>query len=185
LEDNRLATAAANGDQEAFSILVKRYRPYVYRIAYKITLHEDDALDITQNVFVRLVEKIHYFNGRGRFRAWLATIAAREAINWLRSPSRREASTEPQVLAGLSDERQGRERSNPRDVLETVQRRQLVEGAMAHLSAQQRAIIALRLGEDMGPKEIAERLGLPARQVRLQLHRAIAKIRQALAEKIA
>lgn len=181
LEDNRLAAAAANGDQEALTILVKRYRPYVYRTAYKITLHEDDALDITQNVFVRLVEKIHHFDGRGSFRAWLATIASREAINRLRSASRRETLTEPHILAELPDERQAREGNDPRDALETVQRKRLVEGAMTQLSPQQRAIIALRLAEDMGPKEIAERLGLPAHQVRSQLHRAIAKIRQTLA----
>lgn len=184
MEDNRLAAAAAKGDQDAFTILVERYRPYVYRIAYKITLHEDDALDVTQNVFVRLVEKIHYFNGRGKFRTWLATIATREAINRLRSPSRRETSTERQILEGMSEERRSRDTNDPREKLETVEQRRLVEWAMGHLSAQQRAIVALRLSEDMTPKEIAEHLGLPARQVRLQLHRAIAKIRHVLAEKM-
>jgi len=181
LEDNRLAAAAARGDDEAFTILVERYRSYIYTIAFKITLHADDALDITQNVFVRLVEKIGSFNGRGPFRAWLATIAAREASDFLRRPSRRETSTDPQVLASLSDKRQNNRAPDQRDVLDTSQRRRLVEAAMARLSPKQRAIFALRLKEDMGPKEIAQRLGLPAGQVRSQLHWAIAKIRQALA----
>ena len=46
MEDSRVAAAASDGDQEAFTILVEQYRPYVYRIAYKIVLDPDDALDI-------------------------------------------------------------------------------------------------------------------------------------------
>jgi RNA polymerase sigma-70 factor (ECF subfamily) len=180
LEDQRLAAAAANGDDEAFTILVERYRPYVYTVAYKIVLDPDDALDITQNVFLRLVEKIASFNGRGTFKAWLATMASREAINYLRRPSRRETATEPDVLAEMSDRLRRGEVADPREALDTAQRRRLVETAMADLSPQQRAVFALRLREDMGPKEIAERLGLPASQVRAQLHRAMARIRQAL-----
>ena len=183
MEDNRLAAAAAGGDDEAFTRLVERYRSYIYTIAFKMTLHEDDALDVTQNVFMRLVEKIGSFRGRGTFRAWLATITVREASGFLRRPSRREASTNPQVLACLSDKDQENKPPDQREALDASQRRQLVEAAMAHLSPQQRAIFALRFKEDMGPKEIARRLGLPAGQVRSQLHWAIAKIRQAIAGK--
>lgn len=180
MDERYLAAAAANGDQQAFTILVERYRPYIYTIAYKIALHEDDALDITQNVLVRLVEKIGNFNGRGAFRSWLAAIAANEASDFLKRPSRREVSTEPEILEGLSDARQENETSDPRKALDTAQRRRLVEAAMASLSPQQRAIFALRLREDMGPAEIAEQLGLPPGQVRSQLHRAIARIREML-----
>lgn len=183
MEDKRLAAAAANGDQEAFTRLVERYRPYVYTIAFKITLNEDDALDVTQNVFVKVVEKIGAFNGRGPFRAWLATIAAREAATLARRPSRREVSMEPHTLEGVSDARHTHTTDDLRGTLDAARRRRLVEGAMARLPAQQRAVFALRLKEDMRPKEIAERLGIPAHQVRSQLHRAIAGIRRALAEK--
>ena len=181
MDDALLAAAAAEGDQEAFTALVERYRPYVYTIAYKIALHEDDALDITQNVLVRLVERIGSFNGTGTFRGWLAAVASNEALSYLRRPGRRETAMEPEIVADLSDQRQSREGKDARDVLDAAQRRRLVEQEMQNLSPQQRAILALRLREDMGPQEIARRLGLPARQVRVQLHRAIAKIRDALA----
>ena len=46
MEDNRLVAAAASGDQEAFTVLVERYRRYIYTIAFKVVLDEDDALDI-------------------------------------------------------------------------------------------------------------------------------------------
>ena len=183
MEDHRLAVSAANGDQEAFTTLVKRYRAYVYTIAYKIALNVDDALDITQNVFVRLVEKIGMFNGRGPFRAWLATMASNETMSYLRRPSHRETPTEPEVLTEMSDAQQYGNADDPREALDTARQRRLVETAMADLSPQQRAIFALRFRADMGPKEIAERLGLPGQQVRSQLHRAVARIRDVLRER--
>jgi RNA polymerase sigma-70 factor (ECF subfamily) len=179
LQDNDLAAAAARGDQEAFALLVERYRRYIYAIAYRIALNEDDALDITQNVFVRLVEKIGAFRGRGPFRAWLATIASREALSHLRRPARRrEAATEPDALERLADHRGASRSGDVRQALDDAYRRRQVEEAMMTLSPQQRAIFALRLKEDMPPREIARQLGLPPRQVRSQLHRAIARLRQ-------
>ena len=189
MEDTELAAAAALGDQEAFAELIRRYRSYIYTIAYRIVLNEDDALDITQNVYVRLVEKIGDYSGRGLLRAWIATIAAREAVNFCRRPSARELATEPEVLRGLSDHEMehgsqelARQR-HPAELLEVEERRKLVGEAMEQLSPQQRAIFALRLLEDLGPNEIAKQLELPAKQVRSQLSRAIERIRRIVAEK--
>ncbi|MFH1741557.1 MAG: sigma-70 family RNA polymerase sigma factor [bacterium] len=148
-------------------------------IAYKIALHEQDALDITQNVFMRLVEKIGEFDisGRANFRGWLATISARKAIDHLRRVKRRETSVDRETLEAVRDEHAV---NNPRDTLDAAERRRLVELAMAQLPPQQRAIIALRLSEDMDHREIAECLGIPLGQVRSQSWRAVAKIREEL-----
>jgi RNA polymerase sigma-70 factor (ECF subfamily) len=182
LDESRLVAEAAQGDQRAFAALAERYRAYIYTIAYRITLNPEDALDVTQNVFVRVVEKLGAFNGRGPFRAWLATIAAREASDHLCRPSRREITTEPERLAQMAETPPSNSNDgNPRDAVDRAQRRRLVEQAMAGLSPQQRAVFALRWHEEMGASEIAERLGLSAGQVRVQLHRAIARIRDALA----
>lgn len=184
MEDRDLAAAAAKGDQEAFTSLVERHRVFIYAIAYKIALHEDDALDITQNVMLRLVEKIGRYRGEGPFRAWLATLASHEAINFLsRSGHRTERPTPAEDLEEMAAEAAGATapRDDPREALDRAQRRRLVEAAMTRLSPQQRAIFVLRYREDMWPRDIAKRLGLPARQVRSQLHRAIARLREIVA----
>lgn len=184
MEDKILSDAAARGDQEAFGLLVERHRDFIYSVAYKIALNEDDALDIVQNVYERLVRKIGSYDGNGHFRAWVATITAREAASHLRSPLRRETVMEPGLLAGVSDARQGRH-SPPehevREALDASARRRVVAEEMAKLPEQQRAVFALRFVEDMRPVEIAERLGIPAQQVRAQLCNAIEKIRQRIA----
>lgn len=62
-------------------MLVECYRNYSYAISYQITLHEQDALDVTQQVFLRLVERIGSFNGRGAFRAWLGALTANDFVD--------------------------------------------------------------------------------------------------------
>lgn len=180
MEDYELAMAAARGDQEAFDTLVKRHYRAIYAIAYKIALHEERALDITQDVLVRLSEKVGDYRGEGRFGAWLATITARVAVDHLRRSAPREHSTDPVKLTVISDIRGPVEERTPRDTLQTVRDLERVEAAMQELSPQQRAILSLNLREELGPKEIGERLDIPARQVRNQLHRAIGRLRSVL-----
>ena len=177
MDDKTLAASAAGGDQESFTILVTRYRAFVYTIAYRILLDEDDALDVTQNVLMRLVEKIGDFKGRGSFRGWLATIAVREAYNHLRRLKKHETAVEPEELEYLAHVNSRANPAHPGDALDAAYRKKLIEATMKSLPGQQRAILALRLKEDMGPKDIATVLDIPAQQVRSQLHRAIARIR--------
>lgn len=221
MEDRILASAASNGDPAAFTALVERYRAYVYAIAYRIVLHEDDALDIAQTVFLRLVERIGDFEGRGPFRRWLAAIAVREALSHRRRERRREEPTDPDTLdrlredpaggavarsgshmatsggmaarnrtpgggadsgGGVDSVASGRSALSPPQVVLRNERRARVEAAMAELSPQQRAVFTLRFKEDMDSKEIAERLDLQPGQVRVQLCRAVVRLRELVGE---
>jgi len=174
--DAILAGRAAKGDREAFSLLFSRWKRYVYSIAWKITLNEEDALDATQEVFAKLVSRLGQFKGSGFFRSWLGTIATRETLNLLRKPHRkRERPLDPILL-----ESKGSHTGNPRTRIEKKEKRQLVEKAMEQLSPQQRAILTLGMKEDQSPGEIAIALGIPAKQVRSQLCRAVARIREIL-----
>ena len=183
MDDTQLAARAARGDRRACAALAERYRRFLYAVAYKIVLNEEDALDVTQTALLWLVERIGQFSGRGSLRAWLATIATREALSHLRRAGRRpEQATEPAELERRAAEKPRRGGSDPRRAADLAQRREKVEAVMASLAPQQRAIFALRFREEMPPAEIAERLGLPPKQVRSQLHRAIARLKELVAE---
>lgn len=183
MEDSVLAEAAAKGDQNAFNVLIERYRNYIYTIAYKISLNEEDALDITQNVFIRLVEKIGDYQGQGPFRSWLGTISTRESITYNRRPNKREVSFSPELMTGVIQELVTEE-AEPEAVIELRrgERQRELRKAIELLSPQQRAIMLLRLNEGLGPSACAERLGIPAKQVRAQYYRAIVKLRGVLEE---
>jgi RNA polymerase sigma-70 factor (ECF subfamily) len=196
LDDQALVTAALMGDREALAMLITRYRRLVYAVAWRITLDEDDALDAMQNTFLKLLDRLSTYGGRGHFRSWLAAVAAREALDQRRGRARREIVMDPSDLADLSDRSDissaagtsgagwpgGSGGDDPRARLDCEARRARVEAAMTSLSPQQRAIVTLRLTESLKPAEIAERLGLPAVQVRSQMCRAIERLRRMLRE---
>ena len=178
LDDHTLAAAAARNDPQALRLLCERYRRYVYTIAYKIVRNEEDALDVAQEALLKIVRRIDQWEGRGSLNSWIGAVAAREAIDWRRRPARRESPTDPDVLARIVGDGGGGMRGDPRKKIETEQRRRMVEETMGELSAQQRAVLTLRLGEEpMMPEEIAERLEIPVKQVRVQISRAIARLR--------
>lgn len=178
MDDRELAAAAAGGDQGAFTTIVERYRRYIYAIAYRIVLSEEDALDVTQDVFLLVARKIGDFDGRGPLKGWLATITARQALDSRQRSNRAGEPTEPQLLEDLAGARMEQDWDGAREGLEREQRRARVAAAMEQLSPQQRAIFTLKFREEIGPKEIARRLGLPAPQVRVQLTRAVARLRE-------
>lgn len=173
-----MAVAAARGDQRAFDTLVERYRGYIYTIAYRVTLHEDDALDVSQNVLLKLVERIGAFSATGSFKGWLGAIAANEAVSFVRNRARiesRRAEFDEQQIEQLPSAA-----PDLRDELERADRQRRVERAMKALSPQQRAIFALRFKSEMKPMQIAEELQLTSSQVRSQMVRATVKIRRTL-----
>jgi RNA polymerase sigma-70 factor (ECF subfamily) len=184
VDDRSLTLLAASGDEDAFREIVERYRRYIYTIAWKILLHEEDALDITAEVMAILAEHIGSWNGSGTFKAWLATITAREAISLSRRAQRKhETPTNPATLDEVGFSVNGQEAfKSPRAELALKEQRKLVTEAMIALTPQQRAIFWLRWKESLQPREIAERLDLKPSQVRVQLHRAIGRIREALPE---
>jgi RNA polymerase sigma-70 factor (ECF subfamily) len=184
LTDERLVQAAQRGDQHAFGELVARYRPYVYTIAYKILLNIDDALDVTQEVFMRVAQRIGSYDGRGNFSSWIAAVTAREAISERRRAVRREIALEdvesmqPAEKLRASEEYFAFGQPDAREVLERQWKRERIDAAMVSLSQQQRAILSLMLREDMGPHEVAVALDIGESQVRSQLHRAVIRIRE-------
>jgi RNA polymerase sigma-70 factor (ECF subfamily) len=184
LDDRELAALAARGDRRALTALIERYRGYLYAIAYRVTLDEDDALDATQIVYARIVERIGEYRGEGSLKGWLGAIAARTAIDAARRRNRRrETAVDPILLGALADRAPIDGAGAAREAIEREQRLAMVEAAMADLPPQQRAIVALRLSEGgMKNAEIAERLELPAAQVRSQLARAVAKLRAWMSE---
>jgi RNA polymerase sigma-70 factor (ECF subfamily) len=180
-EDVELAKAAAAGDQRAFETLVNRHRTAIYALAYKIALNEDDALDATQEVFLRLSQRIGSFTGRGTFRSWVMAITAREAVNALRRRGRHETALEPSVLELAADE--ARREEPPAAIYDDIERRQrraMVDGAMHRLTPQQRAVLSLRLNGAMELQEIADQLNIPNGQVRSALSQAVSKLRSIL-----
>lgn len=184
-DDEQAVRRALAGDDAAWYTLVENYRTYIYRITWRVTLNEDDAMDAVQETFMKAATGLHSLGQPAAFRSWITTIALREATSICR---RKNASPQPideELLADLID-RQVQTRGANEDAqgaaeaIDHERRLAQVHAAMHELAPQQRAILILGITRDIGPAEAARELGLPANQVRSQWSRAVAHLRKIL-----
>jgi RNA polymerase sigma-70 factor, ECF subfamily len=79
--DEELCSRVAQHDREAFDLLVRRYEPRAYRLAYSMLGNEADARDVSQEVFIRVYETAHQFSGRSRFNTWFHRVLVNLCID--------------------------------------------------------------------------------------------------------
>ncbi|MGC4083643.1 MAG: sigma-70 family RNA polymerase sigma factor [Vicinamibacterales bacterium] len=121
------------GDPSAFEPLVVRYHRPLFNLAARLLGNRDEALDSTQNAFVRAYEHLDTFDTKQRFFSWIYQIVRNECINVLRA--RRPAAPLPENL--IMD-------GSPADGLEQGQRQAAIQAALMHLTDDLREVILLR-----------------------------------------
>src|SRR5439155_7214912 len=98
-EPQVLVARTCDGEKAAFATLVEQYQPIVFRWAIGLSGDEDEAEDITQEVFVRVYRKLSSFRGDGPFDAWLYRITRRVALRMRpTSPPSADSATEDVYL---------------------------------------------------------------------------------------
>ena len=86
--DLNLVKRARNGEQEAFRALVERYQRKVYSIAFNVVHDSEDAMDLSQDAFVKVFRNLHGFQGQSSFYTWLYRIVVNLGIDHLRKKGR-------------------------------------------------------------------------------------------------
>jgi len=169
-----LIRKARGGNLFAFEEMVKRYQRRVYGVARRIVQRHDVADDVTQEAFLRGYQALASFDVERPFGPWICRIAANLAVNHVRSPRAREQELPEGHLETRSNA------SDPlRDVLEN-EAQSVLQQALAGLPPDQRAVLVLRVVEDLSYREIADALQLEMGTVMSRLSRAREKLRRAL-----
>ncbi len=170
------------GDRDAFRILVERHSRSVFRLAYRLTGHEQDAEDIVQETFLKAFRQIGRFESRSTFATWLYRITVNCAHDLLRQRPRagsRPSLDDPEgcVTAELADA------SAAADPLRELSSRRIderVRAAMSGLSDQERSAFVMRHYEGLSIEEIGRVLGLKTSAAKHSVFRAVQKLRRAL-----
>jgi RNA polymerase sigma-70 factor (ECF subfamily) len=160
-----LIARAGAGDEEAFGRLVEMHQDRVYRAAVRLVGHED-ALDISQEVFLKAYRELKRFKGRSALSTWLYRMAINLSLNYLRG-QRREFDRRERFGPGVSDPPPNPERS-----MAESQLREHVWTAIDTLPERQRAAVTLHRFEGLSAPEVAEIMGLSVGAVESLLHRA-------------
>jgi RNA polymerase sigma-70 factor (ECF subfamily) len=174
-QDDVLIDEVNAGSVGAFEELMKAYQGLVYRTCFSYTGNRQDAMDVTQEVFVKVFEKIGTFRHRGSFRGWLLRITHNESLNWIRSRTRH--GEHGRLTAAGSLELEARQET---DLVQQENRDRIAE-AMLSLSPKQRRALTLRYFESMSITEISSLLGCTPGTTKNILFRSLRRLRDQLA----
>jgi len=174
--DSRLIRACLRGDERAWSALIDKYKNLIYSIPLKYGASRDDAADIFQSVCLELFSELPRLRKTAAFRSWLMTVAAHQSFHWMRKV-RRRAEDE---LTPLAEDKLGVEPSP--DLIEQVEREQMLREALARLPARCQEMIRLLFYQQpqMSYRDVAERLGLATGSIGFIRGRCLKRLQRTL-----
>jgi len=168
-EDRDLVRRYLSGDVRAFDALMERHERSVYQLCFRFVRNQDDAMDLTQDVFVKALENLASFRGDARFKTWIYRVAVNHCLNYVKKNSKTFVevtdaigSVEPNIHGSLLRE----------------ERREIVREMIQTLPPRQKAILELRMYESLSYEEIATILDRSVSTVKSSIFFALAKIRK-------
>lgn len=160
LDDRDLITEYIGGNEKAFEVLLTRHKDKIYRFIYMKLRNQELANDVFQETFVKIIKtlKVGSYNEEGKFLPWAMRIAHNLVIDHFRKASKVRMISESSsnfddfnIFSTLSQSDKNIEQSMSHDELE----KQMVE-LIDYLPETQRAILKMRIFQDMSFKDIAE-----------------------------
>ena len=168
------------GQTDLFDVLFSRYKDYVYRVAYSMTRHAQEAEEVVQEAFLDVLKALprYQVDGPARFETWLYRVTANRCkMRWRRKrlPTVKfeelagNAEDAPDPLERLPDDRTDH---NPEEAAQQAETRRRIWRAVGRLSEAAREVVLLRYGQSFSYQEIADALGLKLGTVKSRLNAA-------------
>ncbi len=186
IDDSVLVEQWRQGDSEAAERLILKYQNRIYNVILKICANADDAAELAQETFVKVIENIDKFEGRSGFYTWAFRIAVNLTLNYCQRSGRLGLKS----LDAEDDEHYGQARQqlkeflnddsspDPAAVALNKELCEIVAGALMKLSDAQRTVVVLRDIEGMNYAQIAKVLDVELGTVRSRLSRARSNLRE-------
>ncbi len=182
--DTALVREAQQGDTGAFEELVARHRDKLYARALSMMRNEEEAIDLSQEAWVKGWQRLIQFQGESSFSTWMTRIVINLCLDELRKQKRRRAES----IEEMDEESGGVERQmpvvtvNPTERLERGELRQRIDRALGQLSYEHRTVLVLHEFEEMEYKEIARTMECSIGTVMSRLFYARRKLAALLAD---
>jgi RNA polymerase sigma-70 factor, ECF subfamily len=178
LSDDELVQAVLAGRKQQYSEIVTRYQQPVYNLMYRYARNEQDAADLTQEVFLRAFDRLStYRNGCSLF-SWLYTLAVNRANDWSRSRTRRME----RLQTYIQEERLHGEANRATDGLESREEGRMLYRALDLLPPETREILLLRYRHDQPVRDVAAVFGMSESAVKMRVKRGLEQMQKLLLE---
>ncbi len=174
--DEEIVQRVVEGTGGAYALLVDRYQRPVFNLMYRYCRSDDEAADLSQDVFLRAYERLSSFDCRRKFFPWLYTLALNRAKDWQRRNSRKLKE-----LARMQWETEPvRVRSQQEEQLLNREEVQSLYGALDTLTDTTREIILLRFREELPIRDLAEIFGFSESAVKMRIARGLKEMKSIL-----
>jgi len=183
LADGELVQTAVAGREASFEELVRRYQRPIAAYVYRMVGDYDSALDLTQEVFIKVYNSLARYRSEFKFSTWIYKIAHNAAIDHLRRHAVREQALTGSVDGERREVAIESRRPTPEHESERKERRSEIESVVQLLQSSYRELIVLRHSHDLSYDEIAEVTGLPLGTVKNRLFRAREAMRDLLVQR--
>ncbi len=183
LTDGELIEKAIGGREDGFEELVRRYQRPITGYVYRMLNNYDAALDVTQEVFIKVYNSLEKYSAEYKFSTWLYRIAHNAAIDWMRRNSTNQQSIEAQNEDGSYQLQIESPQPTPEQERERSEWRSEIEAVVKCLPTVYRELILLRHTRDLSYDEIAAITNLPLGTVKNRLFRAREMMREMFIER--
>ena len=183
MSEEQLIRRAQQGDNSAFEQLLLAHQKKVYNLCLRMAANPDDALDLSQEAFIRAWRALGQYQFEANFSTWLFRLTSNVCIDFLRRKKRRQ---ETSLTENYDDSDDGAELlvpdGNPLPEQQAISNETRLElaQAMEKLSPDHREILQLRVVEDLPYEQIADILGVRVGTVKSRLARARLSLRKIL-----
>lgn len=176
--DVELVASAIAGGESGFEELVRRYQRPIVSYVYRMLNDYESALDVTQEVFIKVYNSLERYSAEYKFSTWLYRIAHNAAIDHMRRNPHNSQSIETENAEGAYELQIESSLPSPETERERSEWRTEIEAVVKCLPAAYRDLILLRHSQDLSYDEIAAITGLPLGTVKNRLFRAREMMRE-------
>lgn len=160
------------GEDNAFSILIDRYKNLVFTLCYRIIKDKEYAEEAAQDTFLKVYKSLAKFKGEAKFSSWIYRIAYNTSLDKLKSIKRHSDS-----LSSINiDEYEFADMDSTMDILENNEFNSQIKSSIKKLDKEEAFILTLYYYEDMSMQEIADITGHKANSIKVKIHRSRQKL---------
>ena len=169
-----------DGDANAFTVLVDRYKDLVYTLAIRMMKNKEEAEEVAQDTFIKMYKSLNKFKGDSKFSTWIYRVAYNTCLDRLKKNKRQQQT----VAIDEYTEHQVKTIDNALDKIETQEKQQAIKDCLELLPSEDSFLLTLYYFEELSLDEISKIVGITANNVKVKIFRSRKKLATILKERL-
>ena len=179
-DDQKCIEAILNGDANAYSLLVNRYKDLVFTLALRMMKHREEAEEVAQDSFIKAYRSLDKFKGDSKFSTWMYRVTYNTCLDRLKKNKRKQNT----VAIDEFTEHKVKTIDNALDKIEKEERQLAIRQCLDQLSSEDNYLLTLYYFDELSLDEIAKIIGLKPNNVKVKLYRSRKRLATVLRQQL-